>query len=99
MENTTMSVNTKGNDSSVSNKPEIVLEPLYSRKLYSNYSHVGKCGGEWCTAGCWKHFCVRCSRGTNSHVRSCCTKQVILCRSSQQILQFVPLQEEVHFES
>ena len=60
------------NDSNVSCKPTDVLEPLYPRHLYSQYSHEGKCGGDWCIKGCWKSFCERCRRGNNRAFASCC---------------------------
>lgn len=60
------------NDSNVSCKPANVLEPLYPRHLYSQYSHEGKCGGDWCIKGCWKSFCLRCGRGNNRAYASCC---------------------------
>lgn len=61
------------NDPSVSCKPMNLLESLKNRSLYSSYAHEGKCGGNWCTNGCWKYYCLRCKRGCNTHFSSCCS--------------------------
>ena len=59
-----------------SNKPITELEPLYSRDLYSPYSHFNDlpCYGDYCRNGCWKHFCKRCGRGSNRFIGTCCFK-------------------------
>ena len=61
-------------DQRVSVKPMIVINPLYSRSCFSNYYHSGKCGGEWCSNGCWKYYCNICNRGCNSQYSSCCKR-------------------------